>query len=309
MTQLTQQKTTIKSFFDQDNVKTKFKELMGKKSTAFITSVLQIAASNDLLKNAEPLSLFNAAAVAATLNLPLNNSLGLAYIVPYNEKQKDGSYMVKAQFQIGAKGFKQLAIRSGQFRLINEADVREGEIRNHNRLTGELTIDTIQDQTERQSKRVIGYVSYFKLLNGFENFYYLSVEEIEAHAKKYSQTYKKGFGVWKDDFNAMALKTVSKLNLSKNAPLSIEMEQAITFDQAIINDIETGDYQHVDNIPTNSNISVDIDKEEEKIVLLIQDCESISELEKLREYTSGNENILKAFQEKGQELTKEKSDK
>jgi recombination protein RecT len=245
---------TVKSLFAKDEVKNKFQEMLGRRAPQFITSVLQIASQNEMLAKAEPVSIYQSAAVAATLDLPLNNSLGFAYIVPYNNKQKDGSWKVVAQFQIGAKGFKQLALRSGQFITINDTDVREGEIKGYNRLTGEITFEWIQDEKERLSKAIVGYLSYFKLLNGFEKTFYMSVEKINEHGLKYSQTYKKGFGLWKDDFDSMARKTVIKLNLSKNAPLSVDMQKAIVSDQAVINDAETEDIEYVDNEDGESDV-------------------------------------------------------
>lgn len=235
--QKTNKPATVKDLLGKEDVKARLNEILGKNASTFAASVMQITASNDMLKSAEPASILGAAMTAATLKLPLNNALGLAYIVPFFDGK---TKTTKAQFQIGAKGFRQLAIRSGQFKTINESDVRDGELVNINRLTGEIEIKTIQDDKERQSKAIIGYVSYFKLTNGFEAYFYMSIEEIEAHAKRYSQTYKKGFGVWKDNFHAMALKTVAKLNLSKNAPLSIELETAVVRDQAVFeNENET----------------------------------------------------------------------
>lgn len=238
---------TVKALFAKDEVKNKFQEMLGKRAASFITSVLQIASQNEMLSKAEPLSIYQSAAVAATLDLPLNNNLGFAYIVPYNNKQKDGSWKVVAQFQIGAKGFKQLALRSGQFITINDTDVREGELKEYNRLTGEITFEWIQDVAERLTKPVIGYASYFKLINGFEKTYYMTVDELNNHGLRFSQTYKKGFGLWKDDFDSMARKTVIKLNLSKNAPLSVEMQKAVVTDQALVKDAETEDVEYVDN--------------------------------------------------------------
>jgi recombination protein RecT len=236
-----------KDLFAQSNVKSKFEELLGKRSTSFITSVLQIVASNDLLSKAEPNSIFHAAAVAATLDLPINNSLGFAYIVPYNTKQADGSYRPMAQFQLGYKGLKQLALRSGQFLTLHETDVREGEIKSHDRLTGEIVFQWVDDYSERAKRKVIGYVSYFKLLNGFSQTFYMPIQDIEAHARKYSQTFKKGYGLWKDDFDSMAMKTVVKLNLGKNAPLSIDLQKAVLVDQAIINNEDATDVTYIDN--------------------------------------------------------------
>lgn len=240
---------TVKNLFGRNDVKQKFQEMLGKRAPQFITSVLQIAAQNEMLSKADPMSIYQSAAVAATLDLPLNANLGFAYIVPYNNKQKDGSYKIIAQFQIGAKGFKQLALRSGQFITINDTDVREGELKSYNRLTGEIKFEWVQDEKERAGKPVIGYASYFKLMNGFEKTYYKTIEEISAHGLRFSQTYKKGYGLWKDDFDGMARKTVIKLNLSKNAPLSVEMQRAIVVDQAVINDSDTEDITYVDGDP------------------------------------------------------------
>jgi recombination protein RecT len=108
--------------------------------------------------------------------------------------------------------------------------------------------------TERLSRPIIGYASYFKLLNGFEKIYYMTLEELNHHGLRFSQTFKKGFGLWKDDFDSMARKTVIKLNLSKNAPLSVEMQKAIVTDQAIVNDGDTEDVEYVDNDPEENRI-------------------------------------------------------
>ncbi len=269
----TNKQLTVKSFFENDNVKKKFADLLGKKSQGFITSVLQVVNSNDLLVKASPESVYNAAATAATLDLPINNNLGFAYILPYNQKQKDGTFKTVAQFQLGYKGFKQLAQRSGQFLTMNETDVREGEIKNHNRLSGEMVFEWIQNEAERQSKPIVGYVSYFKLLNGFEQTFYMPIEKLIAHSKKYSQTAKKGYGIWFDNNHEMCLKTVTKLNLSKNAPLSIEMQKAQVYDQAVIGD--NGEAEYVDHEV------VDVDKEAERAVLLLNDCETIEDVELL----------------------------
>lgn len=250
--QTQQQTLTAKSLFERDDVKKKFHDMLGKRATSFITSVLQIVASNDLLKNADPTSIYQSAAVAATLDLPLNNNLGFAYIVPFRDNKLN---KVVAQFQLGAKGFKQLALRSGQFLTINDTDVREGELKSHNRLTGQIEFEWMQDEKERLKLPVIGYACYFKLLNGFEKTYYMTVEELDHHGRRFSQTYKKGFGLWKDDFDGMARKTVIKMNLSKNAPLSVEMQKAIITDQAEVTDAETVDVDYVDNDRQNELIS------------------------------------------------------
>ena len=266
-------KQSVKTLLDSPQVQERLKEILGKNAATFATSVVQITQSNTMLANAEPNSIVGAAMTAATLNLPLNNSLGFAYIVPFRQKQPDGSKKTMAQFMIGAKGYRQLAMRSGQFVRLNETDVKEGEIKKFDRLSGDIDFEFEQDDKKRASLRTVGYVSFFRLKNGFEATYYMTSEELNAHAKKYSQTFKAGFGQWKDDFDSMARKTVLKLLLSKSAPLSIEMERAITTDQAIINDEKTEDITYVDNEET------EIDHEAERVRVLIEESVTQEDLD------------------------------
>ena len=232
-------KHAAKDFFAQPMVQEKLKELVGKNAPAFATSVLQIVNSNSMLVNADPKTIFSAACMAATLNLPINNSLGFAYIVPFKNNKEN---KIEAQFQLGYKGFVQLAQRSGQFERIAAVPVYEGQLLTANPLLGYEWDWSIKPQGQP-----IGYVAFFKLINGFTAELYMSREEVTAHASKYSQTFKKGFGVWKDQFDAMALKTVLKLLLSKQAPLSIEMQTAQLADQAIVRDVETNDFDYIDH--------------------------------------------------------------
>lgn len=222
---------STRDFFNQKSVQSKFTEILGRNSTQFITSVMQISSSNDLLKKATPESIYGAAITAAVLNLPIQNNLGLAYIVPYKGQ---------AQFQLGYKGLIQLSLRSGQFETLSVSEIYEGQIVSENPLTG-----YVFDFSIKKSDQIIGYAAYFKLLNGFNKIEYMSKEKIEAHGRAFSQSFQKGFGVWKDNFDAMAKKTILKQLLSKYAPLSVEMQKAMTFDQAVTNDGETPMY--VDN--------------------------------------------------------------
>lgn len=228
---------SAKDFFSKPVVVQKLNELLGKNAQSFATSVLQIVNSNDMLKNAEPSTVFSAACMAATLNLPINNSLGFAYIVPFRNNKANRT---EAQFQLGYKGFIQLAQRSGQFKRINAcaiySDDSEQDV--YQRLTSLLP--------KPPKGQITGYIAYFQLLNGYEAHLSMSIDELNAHAKKYSQTAKKGFGVWKDNFDAMAQKTVIKLLLSKQAPLAIDtpLTTAIQADQSVIVD---GEYQYSDN--------------------------------------------------------------
>jgi recombination protein RecT len=259
---LATQKTTVKSLLESESVKKRLEEILGKNASTFATSVIQIQQSNKLLVNADPQSIVGAALTSATLNLPLNNSLGYAYIIPFGGK---------AQFQIGYKGFHQLAMRSGQFKTIHATDVKEGEIESRDRLTGEMTFNFIEKDDERDKTKTIGYISYFKLLNGFEAYHYMSSAEIEKHAKKFSQTYKKGFGLWKDDLYSMALKTVLKLLLSKKAPLSIDMQKAVETDQASFKNED--EFEHIDNKV------IEVDPIAERILSLLNDVKNQDDLD------------------------------
>ncbi len=254
-----------------------------------MTSVLQIAAQNSLLAKADPVSIYQAAAVAATLDLPLNQNLGFAYIVPYNDKNKGQV----AQFQLGYKGFIQLAQRSGQFKSIYAAPIYEGQIVNENPLDG-YEFDFAVKGTV-----LVGYAARFKLINGYEATLYMSIDQLKKHGTQYSQTFKKGFGLWKDNFDAMASKTVIKLLLSKFAPLSVEMQKAIVSDQAIIHDAGTDDVTYVDNLAETVN------KEEERAQLLIGDATTISELEKIQSHVN-TEELAELYKAKHKELTETK---
>lgn len=281
-----EKRITAKQLFDRDDVKNKFKELLGKRATSFVTSVLQIVASNELLSKADPMSIYQSAAVAATLDLPLNNNLGFAYIVPYNKRTtnnegKDITIQV-AQFQMGYKGFIQLAQRSGQFKTISAAPIYDGQLIEQNPLTGFMF-----DFTQKKTDVIIGYAAYFKLLNGFEKTLYMSKEDLNKHGVRFSQTFKKGYGLWKDDFDSMAIKTVIKLMLSKFAPLSVDMQRAVIVDQAIINNVETTDVTYVD--ATDQMQIEKVDKTAERIEQLINDAATLAELESYLEHITTDE--------------------
>lgn len=236
---------SIKAYVSDAKIRQKFEEVLGKKTQGFLASVMQVA-NQPQLKGAVPATVINAAMMAATLDLPINNNLGFAYIVPYKRKFKDAqgkwSESLEAQFQMGYKGFIQLAQRSGQFARIAATPVYEGQLISANPLLGYEFDWTIPNQGE-----AIGYVAFFKLLNGFTAELYMSTADVKKHAGKYSQSFKYGSGVWKDNFESMALKTVTKLLLSKQAPLSIEMQTAQLADQAIVRDVETNDFDYIDH--------------------------------------------------------------
>lgn len=241
---------TLRELFNNPIIKTKIEQLVGKNSATFATSVMQIANSNALLRTADPTSIFNAACMAATLNLPLQNGLGFAYIVPFkNNKERK----VEAQFQIGYKGFIQLAQRSGQFKRLVALPVYKNQLLKKDFING---FEFDWEQEPEKDENPIGYYAYFKLVNDFSAELYMSHDDIVKHAQRYSQTFKKGFGVWHDNFEAMALKTVIKLLLSKQAPLSVEMQQAVLADQAVVKDVENQEFNYGDNVQNAEFVTV-----------------------------------------------------
>lgn len=222
---------TLKGMLEMPAYKNKFNEMLGKKAAGFMSSIIAVANNNKLLAKAEPATVIGAAAQAAMLDLPINQSLGFAYIVPYKGA---------AQFQLGYKGYIQLAQRSGQYVDIGAKAVYEGELEYENRLLDKFKFG------ERTGDKVIGYLAYFRLTNGFEKMLFMELDEMIAHAKKYSKSYSGGTDKWGlADFNTMAEKTVLKRLLSKYGPLSIEsvqMSQALSNDGGVISMNKDGDF-------------------------------------------------------------------
>lgn len=228
-------KVTVASILRDDKIKARFEQLLGSKAPGFMSSIINITNSNTALQKCEPMSVVSAAAIAATLDLPIDPNLGFAYVVPYGNK---------AQFQLGTRGYIQLAMRTGAYKTINVTEVCEGEIVRVDKFRG------IYEFSERTSDKVVGYIAYFSLINGFEKFLYMSVDEVRAHAKRYSKTYSNPRGTWQTNFDAMAQKTVLKRLLSKYGILSIEMQLSLTADQATVRMDEQTDefgFDYVDN--------------------------------------------------------------
>jgi recombination protein RecT len=283
---MSNQIASIKQAFEGANFKAKFQELLGKRAPQFMTSVLAVVNNNKLLSNANWESIYQAAITAATLDLPINPNLGFAYIVPYGGQ---------AQFQIGYKGLIQLAQRTGLFKKLNVSEVKEGEVRTFDYLTGEISFDWIQNSTDRVKAQTAGYVAYFELHNGFSKLIYLSKTEIETHAKKYSKSFNTG--PWKTEFDSMARKTALKQLLGKYAPLSTEMQTAIVSDQAIIK--ENGEVEYpdndsieVDSTPKKTDLQIFIEEE-------VQTTEALFKATKNRQLSNEE---LEAYNAKYQEL-------
>ena len=254
---------TVKKYISSPAVMGKIKELLHNRSSQFVVSLLSTLNTSPALAQCDPQSVLTAAMTAASLDLPINQNLGYAYMIPYKNM---------AQLQLGYKAFIQLAQRSGQFKTLNVSDVRTGEITHIDRLTGEILFDWIED---RNKLPVVGYVGYMELLNGFKKTMYMTVDELKAHGMRFSQTMKRGSGLWKEDFDAMASKTVIKLLLSKYAPLSVDMQTATLADQSVIS--AENEYEYVDNTPVLSE-EVASDKERDRIVKHITTSKNKEEL-------------------------------
>jgi recombination protein RecT len=258
----------LKNALNAPSVKAKFEEMLGKRSSQFMTSITSVVTNNTLLQKADVNSIIMGSAVAASMDLPLNPNLGYAALVPFNSK--DGCF---AQLQIMVKGWTELFLRSGQCQSIICETVYEGQLVKKNKFTGEYVFD----EDAKKSDKIIGFMAYFKLTNGFEKYDYMTVEEVKAHAQRFSQTYRKGAGIWKDHFEAMAQKTVLKRLLTKYAPKSIEMQQMAIFDQSVIKgsvdriDEATPDYaDNKDSVIETTDFeeveSVEVDTETGEIV-------------------------------------------
>lgn len=245
-----------KNILANESMKKKFTEILGKKAPGFMASILSLYNSDSNFAKVDGYSVVNSALIAATLDLPINKEFGFAWIIPYGNK---------AQFQVGYKGYIQLALRTGQYKNLNVIEVYEGQLKSYNPLTEEIELELAGDA---RGKKIIGYAFYMKLLNGFEKTIYWTIEEVRAHAEKFSKTYKKG--PWQTDFDAMAKKTVLKNGLTKWGILSVEMQKAIETDQATVNkevanldDLSHEDLSYPDN-PLNDENVVDTEFTEDK---------------------------------------------
>ena len=275
MSDLTQFNRTITNPKTQEYLQ----NVLSEKKNSFVNNITALVSNNQKLQECEPLSLMYAGIKATALDLPLDANLGFAYVIPFRNNREN---KVEAQFQMGYKGFIQLAIRSGQFKTINVTEVKEGELIEWDMLSGEVKFKALPN---REELKTIGYAAYFRLTNGFEKTLYSTNDTIEKHAKKYSQTYSSSnqyvqkSSKWNTDFEAMAKKTVLKLLLSRFAPLSVEMQSAIINDQSIIT--EKGN-KYVDN-DTDIVVAEEIENNGNKEVITAfeeQETQSIAEEEK-----------------------------
>ena len=213
----------MNSILDGEGMRKRFQDLMGERAPQFISSIVSLVNADKNLQRAfyeSPMTVIQSALKAATFDLPVEPSLGYAYIVPFNN-YKDGVKRMEASFIIGYKGMVQLCLRTGAYARVPDAvDVRAGELVSYDRLTGDAEFRWIEDEDQREALPIIGYAGYFRLKNGAEKTIYMTVKQIEGHEKKNRKGQSMGKG-WREDFDAMARKTVIRRLCGKYGLMSI----------------------------------------------------------------------------------------
>lgn len=246
--------STFSTFMAGDSVKRKISEIIaGKKGDAFITSIVASVSTNPTLASCDNGTILSAGLQGAALDLSPSPALGHFYMVPFDDRKNNRKV---AQFQIGYKGYIQLAIRSGQYRRINVIALKEGELISYNRLTEEIFTKLIDDDEVRDKLPTAGYYAMFELTNGFIKTMYWSQAKMENHAMRYSKGYaaKKGYTFWEKDFDGMAFKTMLRQLLSKWGVMSVELQKAFESDMGVLDSEGRPDY--IDN--TDSDIPGEI---------------------------------------------------
>ena len=241
------QRLGISAYLTADAVKNQINQVVGgKDGQRFISAIVSAVNTNPALQECTNQSILSGALLGESLKLSPSPQLGQYYLVPFNDKNKGKV----AQFQLGYKGYIQLAIRSGQYKKLNVLAIKEGELIRFDPLNEEIEVRLIEDEEEREQANTIGYYAMFEYTNGFRKAIYWSKRKMEAHALKYSKGYqaKKGYTFWEKDFDGMAYKTMLRQLISKWGIMSIDMASAIDSDMAVINEDGTKDY--VDNDAT-----------------------------------------------------------
>lgn len=283
--------TAMSVYLSNDNTKKYLNSILGERSGQFITS---LAGSSEMLKNCDRNSLLACALKAVSMELPFDPNLGFTWCVPYGKT---------ATFQIGSKGYIQLALRTGQYKFIGSRDVREGEFLGRN-FVGDPDIKWLSDE-ERISKKIIGYMAGLELLNGFRKIIFWSNQEVENHAIRYSQSYRKykktgnkSDAIWASQFEKMAEKTVLKALISKYGIMSTDMQKAVISDHAKLNiNLETGE-ENINYIDNPEIIEV-LSGEEQKELLnrygvdKVTKTLNIMEIESLNKLTESDLEIFK----------------
>lgn len=254
----------LSSVLDGEKMRRRFDELLGKRTPQFLSSLTTLINADVNLQQAlyeAPLTVVQAALKAATFDLPIEPSLGYAYIVPFKNsvRQKDGSYVkrMEATFIPGYKGLVQLCLRTGAYSRVPDAvDVREGELVSYDRLTGDAEFRWIEDEDEREKLQIIGYAGYFRLKNGAEKTIYMSRKQIEAHERKNRKGQYMGKG-WRDDFDSMARKTVIRRLVGKYGLMSIEYRTTADPETVeVAQNIMDENYENAQNTVPNETVYV-----------------------------------------------------
>ena len=239
------QRLGLTAYLTQDEVKDQINKVVGgKDGQRFISAIISATTTNPTLRECTNQSIVSSALLGEALKLSPSPQLGQYYLVPFNDA-KQGKV---AQFQLGYKGYIQLAIRSGQYKKLNVLAVKEGELVKYDPLFEEIEVVMIQDEEEREKAPTIGYYAMFELVNGFRKTLYWSKKKMESHALKYSQGYKKDiekgwkYTFWSKDFDGMAYKTMIRQLISKWGVMSIDMQTAYEADYAVINEDGTKNY-------------------------------------------------------------------
>lgn len=246
------------SFINQNAIQSRIAKTIGsERGQRFITAIVSAVNNNTSLAECTNDSIYSGALLGESLNLNPSPQLGHYYLVPFKDKEKGKV----AQFQLGYKGYLQLAIRSGYYKKINVLDIKEGELIKYNPLDEEIEVNLIEDEEKREKAKTIGYYAMFEYTNGFKKTLYWSKSKMIEHAKKYSQGYKSDLSkgtshtFWSKDFDGMAFKTMLRQLISKWGIMSIEMQNAVEKDMAVINEDGTPDY--VDNKKTEEPVVPD----------------------------------------------------
>ncbi len=234
-------------YLTQDAVKNQIQNVIGgKDGQKFISSIVSAVNANPTLKECTNQSILSGALLGQSLNLAHSPQLGMYYLVPFNDN-KTGTK--QAQFQLGYKGYIQLAIRSGLYKKLNVLPIKEGELVHFDPLTEEIEVNLIEDEEVREKTPTAGYFAMYEYTNGFKKSIYWSRAKMEAHALKYSAGYKakKGYTFWEKDFDGMAIKTMIRQLISKWGVMSVDMQTAFESDMAVINEDGSKTYVDVDD--------------------------------------------------------------
>ena len=238
------QKMGITAYLTADAVKNQINSIIGgKNGEKFITSIVSAVNANPALQECTNQSILSAALLGQSLNLSPSPQMGFYYLVPYNDRERGKV----AQFQLGYKGYIQLAIRTGQYKSLNVLAIKEGELVKFDALNEEIEVNLIEDEEVREKTPTIGYYASFTYLNGFRKAIYWSKAKMESHALRYSKGFAahKGYTFWEKDFDGMAYKTMLRQLISKWGVMSTDFEKAYEADMGVIS--ENGSVTYVDN--------------------------------------------------------------